>query len=187
MRKLLGLILPAAAALSVAACGAGNKDASATTYVITTPGGATNGAAASTPSHVAAPAAGPATRQRGHGSPQTPHPQAPRGRRVRYSQKVTGPTPALCLREAGLLNPHTVNPGEASARSATVGADVFVDGPYRNAGQAASSAASLQGVETVQAARLYVVSTLRTAHLGAVVRKVAGCLKGAKGSGFLTF
>lgn len=183
MRKLLGLMLAATAALGVAACGSSNKtDASATTYVVTTPGAPTT----STPSTPAAQVIKPGPTR--HHRLGVPHPVTkPRGRTIRYTEKVTGPTPAFCLRQAGMLNPHTVSRGETAGRAGTTGGDVFVDGPFKNAGQAASSAASLQGVETVQAARLYVVSTLRTARLGAVVKQVASCLKGAKGYGFLTF
>ena len=94
---------------------------------------------------------------------------------------------AYCLASAGLFNPHVVSQGETVALSPAVGQQVFVDGPFKTRADAASSAASLNGIETVATAGLYVVSAKASAHLQAKVSAVASCLKSTKGQGSLTF
>jgi predicted small secreted protein len=134
--------------------------------------------AAHASSHVAAHAPAHAPSQ-----PSTPA----RPLAVTSTGKVSGPGPLACLRQAGLLNPHEVSQGENVALSAAIGEDVFVDGPYKNKNSAASAAVSLQGIEDVQAASLYVVSAKLSAHLHAKIKAVAACLNGARGHGFLKF
>jgi hypothetical protein len=100
---------------------------------------------------------------------------------------VKGPSPITCLKQAGLLNPHSTSKGEAEALSAAVGQDVYVDGPYKNHAAAVSAAGSLNGVEIAEASGLYMVSATLPSHLNADVKAVAKCLKSTKGKGFLGF
>jgi hypothetical protein len=57
------------------------------------------------------------------------------------------------------------------------GKPVFVDGPYKSAAEAKSSAASLAGVQDAANGGLYVASAALTSKAGPVVRAVAKCLE----------
>jgi hypothetical protein len=53
---------------------------------------------------------------------------------------------------------------------------ILVDGPYANAGAAATAAHQLTGVETASSGGVYRVTAPLMGHLGAQVTAVASCL-----------
>jgi hypothetical protein len=103
------------------------------------------------------------------------------------SAHVSGPTPNICLKAVGLLTPHATQTSTWEAYDPTTKAPVFVDGPYKNKGQARASAKSLVGVESASPGGLYVVSANLASHLGFKVTATAKCLSGSSGQGTLRF
>jgi hypothetical protein len=85
--------------------------------------------------------------------------------------------PLACLAQAGLYKPAKSGDGLWSAVERKSGKPVFIDGPYKAAGEAKSSAASLAGVQDAAKGGLYVVSAAVRSHAGPVVRIVAKCLE----------
>jgi hypothetical protein len=85
--------------------------------------------------------------------------------------------PLACLREANLYKPAKSGDGVWSGVERKSGKPVFVDGPYKSAAEAKSSAASLAGVQDAANGGLYVASAALTSKAGPVVRAVAKCLE----------
>jgi hypothetical protein len=199
MRKLLLLSLAASVPL-VAGCGGSGGAAPQETITVihanapqATQSVATTTAPAKKTTHAkahagnAAHASSSAASSTTANQPPVPLPTSPTDPSKQPVSHVKGPSPLRCLAIAGLLAPHYGSAGEASAVSSAVGQFVYVDGPFKNRASASASAQSLQGLEDVEAAHLYVVSARLDAHLHKQVAQVAGCLDGVSGTGFLSF
>jgi hypothetical protein len=91
--------------------------------------------------------------------------------------KPSKEAPIACLAQAGLYKPAKSGDGLWSAVERKSGKPVFVDGPYKSAAEAKTSAASLVGVQDAAKGGLYVVSAAVRSNAGPVVRMVAKCLE----------
>ena len=82
--------------------------------------------------------------------------------------------PALrCLRQARRVTPRRRSDGIWGGNDRGSGRPVLVDGPYRTAGEAAGSAASLEAVSLAQKGGRYGVSASLRSKLGPTVEQVA--------------
>jgi hypothetical protein len=107
---------------------------------------------------------------------------------IQYAKADKGPVPpvagavpatgfmASCMTSNGFGQPLLLQANEWRAVVALKQAPVFIEGPYLSDSQAQVAAASLNGVETVAAGGLYVVSALLHYHLDADVNALATCL-----------
>jgi len=103
------------------------------------------------------------------------------------SAQVSGPTPISCLDVANLQNAHAMQVATWEAFDATNDMPVYVDGPYKDAGQATASAQALDGIEEEAAGGLYRVTASLHSNLSFQVNAVARCLSQTSGKGVLTF
>lgn len=198
IRKPFALVL-AATALGLAACG-GSSSKSTTSGAASTVAAVQSTPSPSTPS-TSTNSTRPADKPKAHKpSPAKPTVQQMAAANVKRQKtkpavatpapltgSVTGPSPISCLRSAGLVDAHS---SEAFVWTATYPVNrgsLFIEGPYRSAGDAGRSARSLQGVETEVQGGLYVVSAVLSAHLGPQANTVASCLRAVTGHGTLTY
>jgi hypothetical protein len=84
--------------------------------------------------------------------------------------------PLDCLRGGGLANVLEPRAGVWSGQDRRTLALVLVDGPYKTAGEAADSAASLAAASLARGGGRYVVSAPLTSKLDADIAVVAKCL-----------
>jgi hypothetical protein len=95
---------------------------------------------------------------------------------------VSGAKPAVgfmasCVGSAGLFKIELIRPNTWRAVAPVgTGLPVYVDGPYTTTSEAATSAASLLGIESAAPGGLYVVSAARTSHLNTYVNALGKCL-----------
>lgn len=102
---------------------------------------------------------------------------APAAKKPAAKANPSKEAPLACLRQANLYKPAKSGDGLWSAVERKSGKPVFVDGPYKSAAEAKTSAASLVGVQDAAKGGLYVVSAAVRSHAGPVVRIVAKCLQ----------
>lgn len=189
--RMLALLL-AAAALMLAACGGSSKRPATTTSAQVTSTAAPPAVTTTTTSTthkrtatVKQPKPRKLTAQPAAPSPAltatTPNAGIPR------SAHVSGPTPIICLKAAGLITVHATQESTWEGLVPGTKVAVYVDGPYKTKAQAKASAKSLAGVEEEAAGGLYDVTAYLSAHVKYKVSEVTQCLSNASGRGTLTF